>query len=174
MNPADATEWVFAYGSNLHIQDLKHWLRHYGYSDEGILTVLPAVLPNYKLVWNYYSPVRKGGAANVEPASGHQVMGALLEITPATLPGIDKKEGHPARYCRGDKRLNVRVNNQETYYDSWVYEVQAAYQTPEPTQPTQAYLEIMLEGIRQIGLPEAWLKQVLKSLPEPATASMKD
>ena len=98
MNPKHTTEWVFAYGSNLHIQDLKHWLRHYGYSDEGIIQVLPAILDNYRLVWNYYSPVRKGGAANVEPAPGHQVLGALLELTPETLPGIDRKEGHPKRY----------------------------------------------------------------------------
>ena len=55
-----ATEWVFAYGSNLHIEDLKHWLRHYGYCDQGIIQGLPAILDDYRLVWNY-SPVRQGG-----------------------------------------------------------------------------------------------------------------
>ena len=32
MNQEDAAEWVFAYGSNLHIEDLRSWLRHYGFA----------------------------------------------------------------------------------------------------------------------------------------------
>ena len=166
MNPKHTTQWVFAYGSNLHIQDLKHWLRHYGYCDEGILQVLPAILDNYRLVWNYYSPVRKGGAANVEPCEGHQVLGALLELTAETLPGIDRKEGHPKRYNRGAGPIEAKTLDQKSTYLAWVYEVQPAYQTSEPTQPTQEYFEIMLEGIRQIGLPQSWIQTVEQSLPE--------
>ena len=165
MNSKHATEWVFAYGSNLHIQDLKHWLRHYGYSDQGILQVLPAILDNYRLVWNYYSPVRKGGAANVHPAPGHHVMGALLELTPETLPGIDRKEGHPERYNRGEQPIATQSLDQKRKYLAWVYEVQPNYRTPEPTAPTQDYYDIMLDGIRQVGLPESWIQKVHESLP---------
>ena len=166
MNPEDTSEWVFAYGSNLHIQDLKSWLRHYGYCSQGIIQVLPAVLEDYELVWNYYSPVRKGGAANVQPAQNKSVLGAILEITAQTLPGIDKKEGHPARYCRGEKRVPVQTLGQKKSYLAWVYEVQPAYQTPAPTAPTQAYLDIMLDGIRQVGLDPSWSKQVVEQLPK--------
>ena len=161
----DATEWVFAYGSNLHIEDLKHWLRHYGYCDQGILRVLPAILNDYRLVWNYYSPVRKGGAANVEPAQGHQVFGALLELTPETLPGIDRKEGHPKRYNRGNETVAAVCLKQSRTFMAWVYEVEPDYRTPEPTRPTLDYFNIMVEGIEQIGLPQSWLDTVRESLP---------
>ena len=164
MNQEDATEWVFAYGSNLHTQDLRSWLRHYGYADNGIIQVIPALLKDYELVWNYYSPVRKGGAANVRPAKSSQVLGALLEITPATLPGIDKKEGHPARYCRGEKRVEVYTLDEKNSHYAWVYEVQPDYQTPEPTAPTQAYLDIMLAGIEQVGLGAAWAQAVVNGV----------
>jgi hypothetical protein len=166
MNREDATEWVFAYGSNLHIPDLRGWLRHYGYSDQGIIQVIPARLGDYELVWNYYSPVRKGGAANVRPAKGSHVLGALLEITPDTLPGIDKKEGHPARYCRGENRVCVNAIGDKKSYSAWVYEVKPAYQTPEPTAPTQTYLDIMLDGIQQIGLEASWSKEVKRGVPK--------
>jgi gamma-glutamylcyclotransferase (GGCT)/AIG2-like uncharacterized protein YtfP len=166
MNQEDAPEWVFAYGSNLHIADLRSWLRHYGYSDGGIIQVLPALLRDYELVWNYYSPVRKGGAANVRPAQKHKVLGALLEITPETLPGIDKKEGHPARYCRGENRVLVHTLDEKNSFMAWVYEVQSAYQTPEPTPPTQAYLDIMLDGIQQVGLAPSWSQEVRNGLPK--------
>ena len=167
MSSTGATEWVFAYGSNLHIRDLKHWLRHYGFSDQGILQVCPAILDNYKLVWNYYSPVRKGGAANVQPAKGHQVFGAVLELTPETLPGIDRKEGHPERYNRGLRPMPALSLDRTTTYMAWVYEVQPAFQTQTCTQPTREYFEIMLEGIHQIGLPDHWVQKVQASLPQP-------
>ena len=166
MNPKHATEWVFAYGSNLHIQDLKHWLRHYGYPDQGIIQVLPAILDNYRLVWNYYSPVRKGGAANVEPAQGERVLGALLELTPETLPGIDRKEGHPKRYNRGAEPVEAKSLDEKRTYQAWVYEVQPDFQTPSPTQPTEEYFKIMLDGIHQVGLPQSWVQSVHDSLPE--------
>ena len=166
MNQEDTAEWVFAYGSNLHIADLRGWLRHYGYPDGGIKQVLPALLKDYELVWNYYSPVRKGGAANVRPAHNRRVLGALLEITPETLPGIDKKEGHPARYCRGENRILAHTLDGKNPLMSWVYEVRPAYQTPEPTAPTQAYLDIMLDGIQQVGLSPSWSQEVKNGLPK--------
>ena len=166
MNPESAPGWVFAYGSNLHIEDLKSWLGHYGYSTQGIIQVLPAVLEDYELIWNYYSPVRKGGAANVRPAQNKRVLGAIIEITAQTLPGIGKKEGHPTHYCRGEKRVRIQTLDGKMSYLGWVYEVQPAHRTPDPTPPTQAYLDIMLDGIRQVGLDPSWSQHVLEQLPK--------
>jgi hypothetical protein len=51
-------------------------------------------------------------------------------------------------------------------YLGWVYEVQPAHLTPDPTPPTQAYLDIMLDGIRQVGLDPSWSQHVLEQLPK--------
>ena len=93
------------------------------------------------------------------------MFGALLELTPETLPGIDRKEGHPKRYNRGHAPVAATCLSKANNYMAWVYEVQPDYQTAEPTTPTLAYYEIMLEGIRQIGLPESWIQTVKQSLP---------
>ena len=94
------------------------------------------------------------------------MLGALLELTPETLPGIDRKEGHPKRYSRGSKPIEAKTLDEANTYQAWVYEVQPDYQTPEPTQPTPEYFQIMLDGIRQIGLPQTWIQTVEQSLPE--------
>lgn len=163
--PTAPAEWVFAYGSNLNLEDLRHWLAHYGYPPNGVLQVLPARLPGYELVWNYYSPVRQGGAANVQPANDRCVFGALLQISAETLPGIDKKEGHPTRYSRGNHLVATEPLPNGAVTQAWLYQVQPAFRTQAPCRPTAEYLEIMLQGIAQVGLPDEWVKQVLENLP---------
>ena len=56
--------WVFAYGSNMHLPDLKRWLGAQGCSKTGIHQITPAILEGFELVWNYWSPVRQGGAVS--------------------------------------------------------------------------------------------------------------
>lgn len=167
--------WVFAYGSNMHVGDLARWLRNNGVSSATVCQVMPAVLPGHRLVWNYYSPVRRGGAANVEPEPRGLVLGLALRVDDAGLAALDRKEGHPQRYAREEQTL-VRLErgfellvqgvpaalqeelaalSPSAASRAWVYRVQPAYRRAQHTPPRRAYLQLMLQAAEQHGFP-AW------------------
>ena len=153
--PGRAQHSVFAYGSNLHLQDLASWMVIRGLGEPGISGVAVAELPAHRLAWNHRSAARGAGAANVEPEPGSSVWGALLEVDARTLAAIDLKEGHPHRYNRGDRPSAVLTAAGAAL--AWVYRVTPAYRRPGPVPPTAEYLSIVLDGARQLGLPDAWL-----------------
>ena len=153
-----STHWVFAYGSNLNLQDLGDWLTAHGYDPRGIQTIVPARLNNYRLIWDYRSPVRQGGAANVAPAPGELVYGGLLRIDSACLKGLDHKEGHPERYNRGTEPIACqRLTDTNSNVYAWVYEVQPAFKQIEFTAPRRVYRDIVVAGAQSLRLPEPWI-----------------
>ena len=153
-------ERVFAYGSNLHLEDLAVWMARGGFGAPGLERVLPASLPGYRLVWNYPSQSRQGGAANVEPCEGGEVPGAVLEVNGPTFSALDVKEGHPERYARSEQTVRLRSGGETT---AWVYEVTPAWRRPHPVWPSREYLELVIEGARRLGLPETWLRTLTET-----------
>lgn len=149
-SPAPATEAVFAYGSNMDLDDLAVWLAAKGYPVERP-RFAPAVLPGWRLVWNYTSPTRRGGAANIEPAPGHDLPGAVLWVGRGLLRAIDHKEGHPERYRR--QRLTVQL--EAGPLEVWAYVVTPAWRTSSESRPRRVYVETIVRGARMMGLPEA-------------------
>lgn len=151
---ASKTEWVFAYGSNMDTGDLRGWLAANGCRGDGILRVEPAILVGYRLVWNYRSISRNGGAANVEPCPGRELPGLALSVDASTLTAIDRKEGHPGYYSRGDLRLVVRLLRGEDI-SAWVYVAVPERCSAAPVPPRRAYLDLLLRAAREHALP-AW------------------
>jgi len=145
---------VFAYGSNLHLEDLAGWMGRGGFGEPRLGRVLPAVLPDFRLVWNYPSQSRAGGAANVEPCDGEAVYGAVLEVDARTFSAVDVKEGHPERYVRRRLPVCLLAGGETT---AWVYEVTPGWRRPHQVWPSRGYLALVLEGARRLGLPEAYL-----------------
>ena len=165
MGDRSSTHWVFAYGSNLNLQDLGHWLTTHGYDPAGIQTLEPACLDDYQLIWDYRSPVRQGGAANVAPSPGQQVYGGLLRVDSSCLDGLDHKEGHPERYNRGTELVACRpLSDPKSEIYAWVYEVQPAFKQSEFTAPRRAYRDIVVAGAQSLGLPGSWIEH-LRSTP---------
>lgn len=148
--------WVFAYGSNMHLWDLGQWLRGRGFPDR-VAESHAAVLEGHRLVWNYYSRSRRGGAANVEPSTGNHVHGVLLGVSSETLAGIDAKEGHPNVYSRGVQPRRTRRASCGTPVLAWVYEVQPHWRQSRQVRPSCHYRRLMLEGAQAHGLPAAYL-----------------
>jgi hypothetical protein len=157
--------WVFAYGSNMHLPDLKRWLGAQGCSKTGIHQITPAILEGFELVWNYWSPVRQGGAANVQPASCQRsVFGALLQVDTPTLLALDTKEGHPERYSRDPEPLRCHPLDKSPPVDAWVYQVTAAYRSTTPVPPSLSYLTLLIEGAEELKLPGTYI-DTLRTTP---------
>lgn len=143
-------EWIFAYGSNMHLDDLRRWLRNNGHATDGIISVVRATLRGYQLVWNYYSTGRQGGAANIELSSGANLPGVALEVTRSMREAIDEKEGCPRYYARESASLEL---DDGTAIIASIYVARAERCKETPQWPTRAYRDLMVEAAREHGLP---------------------
>ncbi len=141
--------WIFAYGSNMHLEDLQRWMSTRNLPPARILQAEAAVLLGHRLVWNYYSPARGGGAANIEP-SDTDLPGVVLQVDEDTFGAIDRKEGYPGRYGRQRSRALLMSGRMVT---PWVYSVRDEYRSPEQVCPTRAYRALLIEGALEFGLP---------------------
>lgn len=144
--------WVFAYGSNMHLADLERWLGSRPPPRGRILQAQAAHVEGYRLVFNYYSPRRRGGAANVEATPNQRLPGVAVRLNDAGLAAMDDKEGHPHRYVREATRT-VLASGSEV--DAWIYVVRPEFTTAEPVLPTRHYRKLLVEGAVEFGLPEA-------------------
>ncbi len=153
---------VFAYGSNMHLADLRRWMDDKAFGDARILGARAATLHGWELVWNYRSPSREGGAANVQRKEGGLLPGALVEVDARGLAAIDRKEGHPGRYRRGPDPVEVRLADEETAH-AWLYVVTDEYRQPSSVPPRAEYLRLLIEGALAHGLPE-WHVEALRKV----------
>lgn len=154
------THWIFAYGSNMHHGDLLRWHREHSRPEPVIYETIPAVLAGYRLVWNYYSNTRSGGAANVAKEPGSTVPGLALHVDTQTLQSIDLKEGLPKVYTRTECPLKLR--DQRTL-QGWVYEVVPQQTRADFVPPHPHYLGLILSSARAYDLDEGhvqWLAQL--------------
>lgn len=149
---------VFAYGSNMHLPDLRGWMRGRGHGDAEVLSSAAATLWGWELVWNYRSPARNGGAANVRERIGAALPGVILEVDDAGLRALDEKEGHPGRYSRGESPVALDGSGGEA--GAWLYVVRPEFRVEGMIPPRRAYLELVLAGARAHGLPEAHLREL--------------
>ena len=147
--------WVFAYGSNMDLGDFARWCRERGREIGRITRAECARVEGHRLVWNYHSRARAGGAANVEQASGVELFGVALEVCPTALAALDAKEGHPNRYRRS--LVGARLLGSEERIDAWLYAVEPSFVSSGIVPPRRAYLELLIQAARQHGLPQAYI-----------------
>ncbi|MDF1701615.1 MAG: gamma-glutamylcyclotransferase [Planctomycetota bacterium] len=156
--------WVFAYGSNMHLLDLRRWLRAQGHADRGPLRVEVATIQGFELAWNYRSASRQGGAANTVPRAGAVLRGLALEVDGALLAALDAKEGHPTRYNRGEAPHRAELLRAEGHVAAWLYRVTPAYEMPHDVPPRRAYLDLILEAAEEHDLGADYVA-ALRSIP---------
>lgn len=139
----------FAYGSNmLHAQ-----LSQRCPSAEFLVA---ARLEGFTLGFTRYSLARGCGVLDIVPAEGASVWGGLFSLTAAELAALDVAE---AVDQGGYRRIAVEVARRD---DGRLEREVVAYQVvvplEEPVVSSAAYLEIVLAGARQCGLPEDYLE----------------
>ena len=137
----------------MDVVELRDWLAKKGHCADGILRVERATLASYRLVWNYYSKSRDGGAANVEPCAGRDLPGLALSVDDETLKGIDQKEGHPTYYSRGSSRLTVGLHDGQAI-DAWVYIAVRDRCSATLVRPRPEYLRLLVNAASEHALPD--------------------
>lgn len=141
--------WVFAYGSNMDLEDLGLWLKNSNLPPARIVQARVAKLVGYRLVWNHFSKTRGGGVANIEPADS-DLPGVALHVDGQTLSALDRKEGYPSRYGRS---LAETVLGSGTRIQAWAYRVQSEHWIDGVVHPSRHYKGILVRGATRFGLP---------------------
>jgi phage replication-related protein YjqB (UPF0714/DUF867 family) len=143
----------FAYGSNLCARQMAQ--RCPDATDPR-----PAVLTDHDWLIN------QRGVATVEPFAGNQVHGVLWQLSDHDMATLDSAEGVPVRYRRN--RLTVNTDNGPS--PAWVYIDHRV--TPGPPRP--GYLQKIIDGAVQHGLPQRWIDYLRRwdptHWPRPASA----
>ncbi len=148
---------VFAYGSNLHMDDLARYAREHGFPPPALTPLHAAWLPNRRLSFGYRSRTRGGGCLDVRPAPGRRAPGFVFRaLDDSTLALIDHKEGHPDWY----RRLPTEATWAEGRVEVLAWEVTPARRIPH-LAPSEHYVGLVREGYRRFGLPLAELESAL-------------
>jgi gamma-glutamylcyclotransferase len=143
---APSESWYFAYGSNLNRTQFRA-------RAPQVLEEINAELKNYELVFN--KKVRGGTAsANVRQAPGKSVHGVLYRIPEAAYRSLDRYEGAPEHY----RRIEVRVNASDgREMNAQVY---IASKVEKGLKPAGHYLQTIVEGATEHGLPGEYVEQI--------------
>jgi len=157
--------WYFAYGSNMQTATLR------GRRGVAFRAARPARVPGWRLVLDKPPLISLAHAfANIVPDPAAEVLGVLYELSAADLDHVELTEG-------------VRIGNYAAV-EVLTWPLDAA--DGEPTlarslsstrrdaslRPSTRYMQLLIEGAREHGLPAAWLErlQAIPAEPEHAAA----
>ena len=111
----------------------------------------PGELSGYMLMFDGYSPVRKGAIANIESSREDEVWGGLYEITQDHLDALDRQIGYP-RYSKRSL-MKVRSKDLGEKVEAWVY-----YHEPHAEGiPSHEYIRALLDGARDCRIPQIYV-----------------
>ncbi|XP_074030739.1 gamma-glutamylcyclotransferase isoform X2 [Leptinotarsa decemlineata] len=125
-------------------------------------------LNDYQIDFVAYSKIWKGYAGTIVPKKGSHVWGAIWEIKNEDLESLDRQEGvHANIYypitvdveTPEGKVLQCRCYRQVGNADDVNLE-----NLPEERRPTPAYLETMIKGAEESGIPSEYIN-FLKKIP---------
>jgi gamma-glutamylcyclotransferase (GGCT)/AIG2-like uncharacterized protein YtfP len=138
--------FYFAYGSNMASSQLAAWgTRHRALG--------PAELRDHRLAFLRRSIRWRSGAADIVSAPGESVWGVLWEL-PFGLDELDVKEAAGDAYRR--RAVEVHLNGGTQVAVAYEVIEKEAVEVP----PTREYLDTMLAGAREHGLPESWVCRI--------------
>jgi gamma-glutamylcyclotransferase (GGCT)/AIG2-like uncharacterized protein YtfP len=128
----------FAYGSNLDVRVMRT-------KGVAFLSRRAAWLPDYGLRFDKRA-LRPGspegvGYANIAPAPGQFVEGALYELAEGALPRLDHSERHPHHY----RRAGVEVTADGVTHTAFAYRAHPDKTAPG-LAPSRDYLDRLLAG----------------------------
>jgi|SRR5208283_447515 len=141
-----AQAWYLAYGSNMN--------RRIFESGRGMrpMQAQPALLENYRLLFNLAIGPGQRGVANLEAQAGACTWGVLYLITVEQSEHLDRTEGVP----RGAYRripVWVLVNGSERV-EAFTYQ---SDRISLGRKPSPRYIGLLIEGAVQHGLPPGYL-----------------
>jgi len=132
----------FSYGMNTNVEQMAQRC-------PKAICMGVAVLPN----WEF----RFAGCADVIPVPGNEVVGVLWNITDECLEALDMLEGYPTFYTSSE--LLVEWDGTTVYAETY-------HMNPGNVDraPSQSYLNMVLEGYKQNGVPTDQIYNSLRYL----------
>lgn len=140
--------WYFAYGSNLNKEQVKERIN--SFKECG-----PAILEDYKLTFNIYSPARDGGVADILTSKGDKVYGAVYKMSKEKLYKVEETGLKSGRYK--PEQVEVNYNNQKINATAFVVSDKNDF-----IEPSDEYLKTILNGLRDHGYDENIIEEVKK------------
>jgi hypothetical protein len=135
----------FAYGSNLHLPQLRERAPSAKPVGVGRLT-------DHRLAFTRQSTRWDGLAADILSTPGSSVFGAVVSISRDDLDGLDRSEYLGVGYRR--IRVFPRLGIPSGPVGAFTYEV---IDKQSEGKPPSDYLATILIGARELGLPPAWI-----------------
>ncbi|MDK2956446.1 MAG: hypothetical protein PWQ57_1942 [Desulfovibrionales bacterium] len=141
----------FAYGPNMNVKQMRERCTHPE-------VVGPARLPNHALAFYGYTWLWDSGMETVVPAPGRDLWGVVYELGPTDADSLDAWQ-------------DIRLNGTGSYFhspatvlapDGTAIEA-VLYKKDmlgEPKLPSREFLEYILRGAREHGLPEAYITEL--------------
>jgi gamma-glutamylcyclotransferase (GGCT)/AIG2-like uncharacterized protein YtfP len=107
--------------------------------------------------------INERGVATLVRSADSRVHGVVWRLGDSDLAALDSAEGVPVRY----RRQALTVHTDEGPSEAWVY----IDHRVEPGVPRPGYLERILDGARQHGLPQPWIERLSRWDPRDATTA---
>ena len=141
--------WYFAYGSNLWIEQM---IERTGGIGQGEHRPKSAHLANHRLVFQHLEDNGPAFANILCPGNG--VLGVVYHCRPTTLEKLDYYE------C-GYTRQSITVTDQQGEMINAIAYVITPRQGVRPGQHSTEYLQRILTGAKQHGLPESYIDTII-------------
>lgn len=141
----------FAYGSNM-------WRRQMAERCPDHELIGTALLPDHALCFPRSSPVRNCGVAGIVAKPGAVVWGVVYRLNDRDLALLDRREGFdPAKPFHANRynRMTIRVLRDGEAIECLTY---LAREEPGRHVPSVAYMQAIIEGAVDNGLPEDYIE----------------
>lgn len=147
---ATADRWYFAYGSNLSKQRM---MRRTG----PILNARVARLNDYRLAFNNTDKAGNELYANIVPSAGGITWGVAYWCPPQAIAALDEYEGVADGCYRREWIEVVTIDGERLPAEVYIGGEQF---TIAEGRPSDWYLDIILLGAREHGLPEEYIRSI--------------
>ena len=151
--------YYFAYGTNINLKNFGDWCESRKIRHIRILSKQPAILRDFKLFFDYYSPEYKCGTANVHPVPGESLHGVLFNIPEEDFWVVKKRNGVPGMCEEYDDPVTVYLYDKSTVQRVKIFHVPEERCRPD-LKPTAEYLQIMIQGARAENFHSSYISKL--------------
>jgi gamma-glutamylcyclotransferase len=148
---ASAELYNFAYGSNLNSEQVRARCTN-------AKLVAVAKLADHQLGFFGYSPIWDGAEESVIPAAGQDVWGVIYELTPSDKEKLDDWQDALFDGSGSYFHSPAKVTDQEGKVYSVLLYKKASL--GDPKKPSEEYLNFIVQGAVDRGLPAAYVDQL--------------
>jgi len=142
----------FAYGSNMDIEDMDKWCDEHHEKRIDLSHSEINKLCDYKIDFTRWSDRREGGVADIISSPGDFCWGVVFDISKKEFEILDREEGvKVGAYARLDDLPEGLIT----------YEVvKEKGKKIKSFQPHNKYVDLIIKGAKEHGLPESWIKKL--------------